>query len=70
MFEKLFVGGAEVVEAPFAVRGVGEAVFRAFAVAGKADAAVATILGEAVAFGLAEGFGLGAVGEFAEAVVH
>ena len=70
VFEELFVSGAEIVEAPFSVGGEGEAVFGAFAVAGKADAAVATVLGEAVAFGLTEGFGFGAVGEFAKAVVH
>lgn len=70
VLEELFVGGAEVVETPFAVGGVSETVLGAFAVAGEADAAVATVLGEAVALGLAKGFCLRAIGEFTEAVVH
>lgn len=68
--EELFVGGAEVIESPFAVGGVGEAVLGAFAVAGESDGAIAAIFWEAVAFCLAEGFCHGAISERTEAGVH
>jgi hypothetical protein len=70
VMEELFIGGAEVVESPFAVGGVSEAVLGAFAVAGKTNRAIATIFRKAVAFGLAKGLGHRAIGKRTEARVH
>jgi hypothetical protein len=68
--EEAFVGGAEVVEAWFAVRGLDEAVFGALAVAGEADIAAAAVGGEGVGFVGAELALLWGGDHVAEVLVH
>ena len=54
MFEKPFVGGAEVVEASVSVRGANETVFRTLTVAGEAHVTFPTILREHIGLVLTE----------------
>ena len=54
MLKEFLVGGAEVVQAPFAIGAPGEAMLGAFSVAREADFAVAAVLGQFVAFGFAK----------------
>ncbi len=62
MCEEFFVGGAEVIEAPFTIRRPRETVLWTFAIAGEADAAIAAILWQLVALGVAKVFSHLAVG--------
>ena len=70
VFEEFLVGWAQVVEAPFAVRRPGEAMLGALAVAGETNTAIAAILWQAVALGVAEIDRHRTVGELAERGVH
>ena len=68
--EEFLVGGAEVVESPLAVGCPGEAVLWALPIAGESHFAVAAVLWQPVALGVAEVSGHGAVGQFTEGGVH
>ena len=68
--EEFFVGSAEVVQALLAVWSLGEAVFRALAMAGESHIALAAKFRQCRGFGLAEFFLFGRIHHASDRLVH